>query len=29
MTGDYDTAIREIFAEPRFDMAYWGDMEVA
>ena len=29
MTGDYDTTIREIFAEPRFDMAFWGDTEVA
>ena len=29
MTGDYDTTIREIFAEPRFDMGWWDGQAVA
>jgi hypothetical protein len=29
MTGDYDATIREIFAEPRFDMGWWDGQAVA
>ena len=29
MTGDYDATIRGIFAEPRFDMAWWDGRVVA
>ena len=29
MTGDYDTTIRGIFAEPRFDMGWWDGRVVA
>ena len=29
MTGDYDTTMRGIFAESRFDMVWWRDRATA